>query len=114
MIAAIAFWAVASFAVEAETVCVKYGKCISLDKFDCQPVAGSGFLTRSCYARTEQYLILWIGAKATAYHYCAVPAGVVENLRRAASPGEFYNTQIVVRSNAGRYDCRLHPVPEFK
>jgi hypothetical protein len=51
--------------------------------------------------------------KTTDYHYCAIPADIVEGLLAASSMGTYYNANIRGDAVGGAYDCRRHPVPTF-
>lgn len=97
----------------AEEACIKYHKCISLDRFDCKPETRSSVVHRTCYAAQQRYLIIWLGKDNTAYHYCDVPPETVAEFRGADSMGRYYNSAIKGSSNGGKYDCRTHPIPDF-
>jgi len=43
---------------------------------------------------------------STYYHYCNMPASIVEQWLSAQSAGRFYNAYI-----KGNYDCRLGGIP---
>lgn len=94
-------------AAHAETVNVKYRGAVDLAPFQCESVNRSSLVTRVCYDRKEQYMV--IGLQGTYYHYCEIDAGTVAALRGAESMGRFYNSNI-----KGRFDCRTHRVPAYK
>jgi KTSC domain len=73
----------------AETVNVKYRGPVDLAPFQCESVSKSSLVTRVCYDRKEQYMI--IGLQGTYYHYCEINGGTVAALRGADSMGRFYN-----------------------
>jgi hypothetical protein len=96
-----------SGAALAEAVNVKYRGPVDLAPFQCESVSRSSLVTRVCYDRKEQYMI--IGLQGTYYHYCEIDAGTVAALRGAESMGRFFNSNI-----KGRFDCRTHRVPAYK
>jgi hypothetical protein len=96
-----------SGAAHAETVNVKYRGAVDLAPFQCESVSRSSLVSRVCYDRKEQYMV--IGLQGTYYHYCEIDAGTVAALRGAASMGRFYNSSI-----KGNFDCRTHRVPAYK
>jgi hypothetical protein len=89
-----------------ETVNVKYRGVVDLAPFQCESVNRSSLVTRVCYDRKEQYMI--IGLQGTYYHYCEIDPGTVNALRGAESMGRFYNSNI-----KGRFDCRNRRVPAY-
>jgi hypothetical protein len=96
-----------SGAVHAESVNVKYRGPVDLAPFQCESVSRSSLVTRVCYDRKEQYMV--IGLQGTYYHYCEIDAGTVAALRGAESMGRYFNANI-----KGRFDCRTHRVPAYK
>jgi hypothetical protein len=96
-----------SVAAHAETVNVKYRGPVNLAPFQCESVSRSSLVTRVCYDRKEQYMV--IGLQGTYYHYCEIDPGTVNALRGAESMGRFYNANI-----KGRFDCRTRRVPAYK
>ena len=91
----------------AETVNVKYRGPVDLAPFQCESVSRSSLVTRVCYDRKEQYMV--IGLQGTYYHYCEIDAGTVASLKGAESMGRYFNANI-----KGRFDCRTHRVPAYK
>lgn len=96
-----------SGAALAETVNVKYRGPVDLAPLQCESINRSSLVTRVCYDRKEQYMV--IGLQGTYYHYCEIDAGTVAALRGAASMGRFFNANI-----KGRFDCRTNRVPAYK
>ncbi len=90
----------------AETVNVKYRGDVDLAPFSCEWVSRSSVVNRLCYDSKEQYVIVKL--KATYYHYCEVPASIIENWRNADSMGRYYNAQV-----KGLYDCRIYRAPKY-
>lgn len=90
--------------VRAETVFVKYRGPVDLAPFRCA-TPSSSFVHRVCYRAERQYLVVLLGS--TYYHYCRMPAGVVQSWLAAPSQGRFYNAVI-----KGNFDCRLGVVPD--
>jgi hypothetical protein len=58
-------------------------------------------------------MIIWLGKKRVPYHYCNIPAEVVEHLLKADSIDEFYMKVIWSKNGEVRFDCQQHPVPEY-
>ncbi len=104
---AIALATVLSGVAHAETVTVKYRGPVDLAPFQCESVSRSSLVTRVCYDRKEQYMV--IGLQGTYYHYCEIDPGTVNALRGAESMGRFYNANI-----KGRFDCRTRRVPAYR
>ncbi len=102
-----------STTASAEEACIKYHKCIPLDKFDCKEETRSSLIHKHCYFASQQYLVMSLGKNKTFYHWCNVPADIVANLRSAPSMGRYFNENIVGTATGGKYDCRNRPVPQF-
>ncbi len=96
-----------SGAALAETVNVKYRGVVDLAPFQCESVNRSSLVTRVCYDRKEQYMV--IGLQGTYYHYCEIDPSTVAALRGAESMGRYFNANI-----KGRFDCRTRRVPAYK
>jgi hypothetical protein len=107
-----ALWVLSSPSI-AEQACIRDHKCISVEKFDCESVTRSNIIYQTCYFGPKRYLIVWLGKHEAAYHYCDVPLDVVSEFRNAPSMAHYYNTNIISRSNNGRFDCREHLIPDF-
>lgn len=90
----------------AETVSVKYGGKVDLTPFHCESITRSSFINRLCYDSQEGYVI--VSLNGTYYHYCEVPAGVVNEWRQADSMGRYYNAHV-----KGRFDCRINRAPSY-
>ena len=91
----------------AESVVVKYRGVVDLAFFQCESIDLSSFISRVCYDSREQYMV--INLNGTYYHYCAIGADVVSELKSAASMGRYYNAQI-----KGRFDCRINRMPSYR
>ena len=91
----------------AETVFVKYQGNVDLVPFHCETIARSSFINRLCYDQNEEYVIVKLNA--TYYHYCEVPAGMVDEWRKAVSMGSYYNVHV-----KRRFDCRINRVPSYE
>lgn len=96
-----------SGAAFAETVNVKYRGVVDLAPFQCESINRSSLVTRVCYDRKEQYMV--IGLQGTYYHYCEIDPGTVAALRGAESMGRYFNANI-----KGRFDCRTRRVPAYR
>lgn len=94
----------------AETVQVKYHGSVSLDAFACADVKESSDVSRVCYDRAQRYMVIQL--KATYYHYCEIDAVTVQDLQKASSKRQFFETRIRGRGADGPFDCRTHPVPK--
>jgi hypothetical protein len=104
---AIALTVTLSGTAQAETVNVKYRGVVDLAPFQCESINRSSLVTRVCYDRKEQYMV--IGLQGTYYHYCEIDPGTVAALRGAESMGRYFNANI-----KGRFDCRTHRIPAYK
>ena len=95
----------------AEEVCVKYHKCLDVDKFKCETITRSSFVNRVCYLAAKQYMIIKL--KETYYHHCSVPPETVTEFLAAPSMGRYYNENIRSKRDGthGPFDCRDHPIP---
>jgi hypothetical protein len=49
----------------------------------------------------------------TYYHYCELPAAVLEQFMAAQSMGQFYNQNIKGWGSDGPFDCRTHRFPNY-
>ena len=101
------FCALLPLSAYAESVYVKYRGPVDLAPFKCEAISRSSFVKRLCYDSKEKYVV--VSLTGTYYHYCEVPANVVNDWRQAGSMGRYYNAQV-----KGRYDCRLLRVPSYK
>jgi len=91
----------------AETVFVKYRGNVDLAPFHCETITRSSFINRLCYDRKGEYLIVMLNA--TYYHYCEVPAEIVDEWRKADSMGSYYSVHV-----KRRFDCRINRVPSYE
>lgn len=92
---------------QAESVHVKYRGVVDLAPFKCEFATRSSLVTRVCYDRKEEYMI--IGLQGTYYHYCGIDSGTVGALRNASSMGQYFKSNI-----KGRFDCRTARVPAYR
>jgi KTSC domain len=99
-------------AQSANEACVKYYKCVPLDKFTCSQLVDSD-VHRVCYAEQVHYMVVWLGKHDTPYHICDIGSEVVAQLLKAPSKGDFYDANIRSSSTEGKYDCRNHSIPKF-
>jgi hypothetical protein len=84
-------------AATAEHVFVKHRGMVSLEGFECRPVASS-LVDSVCYDRRQAYLLIQL--RGTFHHHCNVEPQTVSALVAGDSVGRFYNTAI-----RGLYDC---------
>ena len=91
----------------AETVDVKYRGPVPLDTFECPALKSSSFVTRICYDKQNQYLIVLL--RNTYYYYCEIDPNSVAAWIFAPSLGRHYNNNI----KGGPFDCRGKYVPEY-
>ncbi len=94
----------------AETVQVKYHRAVTLDSFACSAVQDNSDISRICYDKTEQYML--IRFKTNYYHYCQIDSATVHGLQAARSKRQFFETHIRGNGTDGPFDCRTHPVPK--
>lgn len=111
ILAAIALLAIYLPRSHGETVDVKYRGTVDLKTFACNDISRSSFITRVCYDRAKQYMIVRL--HATYYHYCELPPKTLSAFLDAPSMGTFYNQQIKGTGRDGPFDCRTHAVPEY-
>jgi len=90
----------------ADAVWVKYRGLVDLTPFHCDWIERSTLVKRLCYDAKEQYVV--VNLTGTYYHYCEVPAGIVNDWLAAESMGRFYNAIV-----KGRFDCRQNRVPSY-
>ena len=98
----------------AEIICVKYGPCpLNVSAFECTSVTSS-FIRRVCYDALKSFMVIQL--KETWYPYCEIDAATVQQLLSAGSAGTFYNENIRSRPDGthGPFDCRDHPLPEYR
>jgi hypothetical protein len=98
--------AIGSTPARAETVLVKYRGAVDLKSFNCQWIERSSFIRRLCYDDGHKYVL--VSLNGTYYHYCGVPAAVVDDWLASSSMGRFYNASV-----KGRFDCRVTPPPDY-
>lgn len=103
VVISVLFGLVVSAQSNAETVFVKYRGQVDLDNFSCSYV-DSSFVHRICYRSNKNYVVVLL--KKTYYHYCRVPASLVEQWLSAGSKGRYYLANV-----KGRYDCRQGGIP---
>jgi hypothetical protein len=94
-----------------ETVDVKYRGSVDLKTFACNDISRSSFITRVCYDRAKQYMIIRLNT--TYYHYCELSPATLSAFLEAPSMGTFYNQRIKGTGRDGPFDCRTHSVPEY-
>lgn len=94
----------------AETVQVKYGGTVSLEAFSCIDVKENSDVSRICYDKAEQYMVIRL--KTTYYHYCAIDAATVQGLQSAVSKRQFFEARIKGTGTSGPFDCRTQPIPQ--
>jgi len=90
-----------------ERVFVKYRGDVDLAPFTCETVSRSSFINRLCYDAKEKYVVVLL--QRTYYHYCEVPANLVQAWLSADSMGKFYNANV-----KGKFDCRVLRVPSYR
>jgi KTSC domain len=103
--------AVISPFARAESVNVKYRGIVDLKPFACTDITRSSFIQRVCYDKTQSYML--IDLRGVYYHYCGLPAAILEAFMAAPSMGQFYNQNIKGSGTDGPFDCRTHRVPEY-
>lgn len=98
----------------AEQACVKYHKCVPLDRFACENITRSSFIHRVCYAAPHRYMIIWLGNGRVPYHYCNIGANTVAEFKAAPSMGRYFNSNIrSIGDRRGPFDCRDHAPPSL-
>lgn len=100
----------ASYA-SAETITVKYWGDLNLAPFDCTDITSSSFISRSCYDKAKQFMVVQL--RGTYYPYCEMPAATYQSFLDASSMGSFYNANIRGTGSDGPFDCRTHRKPSY-
>jgi hypothetical protein len=97
----LAFVTVLAFATEtqAESVEVKYGGRIDLERFSCQNVERSSFVNRICYDARNAHMLIQL--KQAWYQYCGIDGGTIQAMASAGSVGRFFNQNV-----KGRFPCQ--------
>lgn len=93
----------------AKDIVVKYRDKpvnISNGHFESPSLKASSLVNEIHYDKSNQYLIIQL--QSTRYHYCGIPAPVVNNWVAAPSLGSFYIANV-----KGRYDCRVVLPPKY-
>ena len=103
--------ALVSAPARAETVDVKYRGMVELKPFVCTDITRSSFIQRVCYDKAQSYML--IDLRGTYYHYCELPAAILEAFMAAPSMGQFYNQNIKGSGADGPFDCRTHRAPTY-
>jgi KTSC domain len=111
LVSAAALYAACLPPSRAETVSVKYRGPVDLKTFACDDINRSSFITRVCYDRAKQYMIIRLNS--TYYHYCELPPAIFSAFLEAPSMGAFYNERIKGSGLDGPFDCRTHQVPDY-
>ncbi|MFT4115932.1 KTSC domain-containing protein [Bradyrhizobium sp.] len=111
ILAALVLLAVYLLPSYGETVDVKYRGPVDLKTFACNDISRSSFITRICYDRAKQYMIIRLNT--TYYHYCELPPATFNAFLDAPSMGSFYNQHLKGTGRDGPFDCRTHPVPAY-
>lgn len=101
----------AAASANAETVDVKYFGSLDLKTFDCIDVSRSSLVTRACYDKAKQFMVVRL--KETYYPYCEMPAATYDAFLKAESMGRYFNANIKGTGKDGPYDCRTHRVPQY-
>src|SRR6267154_1700981 len=77
---------------DAETIDVKYYGKLDLAPFACTEVTRSSFISRACYDKANQFMVVQL--KTVYYPYCEMPAATYQTFLDAPSMGKFYNANI--------------------
>lgn len=98
------------FAAFARDINVKYRNgAIDVDNgsFVELQLKDSSLVKEIFYDQANKYLLVRL--QHTFYHYCSIPASVVDSWVSSPSLGKYYNANV-----EGNYDCRIYPTPEYK
>ena len=66
----------------------------------------SSFVNEMFYDGSNEYLLVRL--KNTFYHYCEIPAEVINKWITSPSLGGYYNASV-----KGKYDCRVNRMPVY-
>jgi hypothetical protein len=97
-----------------ECITIKYRDTpVCLKTFSCAETPQSSFVREVCYDAVKSYMLIKLND--TWYHYCAVDRSSVDNLIHASSVGAYYNQNFRSQGTVrGPFDCRDHPVPDYR
>jgi hypothetical protein len=98
------------FSVHARDINVKYRDgAVDVDNgnFVEFNLKDSSLIKEIFYDQANKYLLVRL--QRTFYHYCSIPALVVNDWMSAPSLGKYYNVNV-----KGNYDCRIYPIPQYK
>jgi hypothetical protein len=95
----------------AETIDVKYYGKLNLAPFACTDVTRSSFISRACYDKSQQFMVVQL--KSVYYPYCEMPPAAFDAFLAAPSMGQYYNANIRASGSDGPFDCRTHSVPKY-
>ena len=96
---------------EAETINVKYYGKLDLAPFACTDVTRSSFISRACYDKANQFMVVQL--KTVYYPYCEMTAATYQTFLDAPSMGKYYNANIKGTGSDGPFDCRTHLAPKY-
>ena len=97
---------------DAETIDVKYYGKLDLAPFACTEVTRSSFISRACYDKANQFMVVQL--RTLYYPYCEMPAATYQTFLDAPSMGQYYNVSIKGTGSDGPFDCRTHRVPKYR
>jgi hypothetical protein len=97
---------------DAETIDVKYYGKLDLAPFACTEVTRSSFVSRACYDKANQFMVVQL--RTLYYPYCEMPAATYQTFLDAPSMGQYYNANIKGTGSDGPFDCRTHRVPKYR
>ena len=94
----------------AENIWVKYRDTavdVSNGNFQHLRLKSSSLVKDMHYDSDNQYLLVQLNQAY--YHYCGIPAEVVEEWIQSQSLGRYYNYYV-----KGNFDCRVNYLPKYK
>ncbi len=87
-----------------ETVNVRDGCRIDLEKYECRDINRSTVIQRVCYDPAQSDLI--VSVRGNYIRYCELPAATFEAFMTAPSMGQFFARNISESGSYGRFACR--------
>jgi hypothetical protein len=89
---------------DAETVTVERRGAVDLKPFVCQDITRSSIVSRVCYDRANQVMI--VQANTVYSQYCDVPEATRDSFLSAPSMGQYYKANIKGAAAQAPYQCR--------
>jgi hypothetical protein len=97
--------------ISGSCISIKYYSSVDLMSFACTDITRSSFISRACYDKANQFMVVQLSL--IYYSYCEMPAQAFEAFVAAPSMGSYYNGNIKSNGADGPNDCRTHRKPTY-